>query len=611
MKLRRFRQIAANTWNASNLRRIVSYATMPAPNIAEKRHGGNIVADVLKANDVNSIFVLSGGHVSPIFVGCEELGIRVIDTRNESNAVFAADANARLTGNIGVAVVTAGPGVTNTVTALKNAQMAGSPVLVLGGAAATLLKGRGALQDIEQLDVLRTVCKETFTVSTVRDIIPTLDKAIETAVSGNPGPVFVELPIDTLYPMEMTQGELNPPAGNDAGSKIVKFFLNAYIHNLFARAFESTATKIVPKSLPISEGAVEHAKSLLLAAKRPVFLLQSQAVLQPGKLQTLAKVLEQAGAPVYLGGMARGLLGGESSVQCRHARGKALKEADVIFMCGVPADFRLNYGRNLPKSAKIVTINRDPAALKQNTDLFWKPKMAVNADPADFMIELLEKTSFDFSPEWLATCKERDSNRDDEIAEKAASPASDGINPVHLFRELDSTLPEDCILIADGGDFVGTGSYILRPRSPLSWLDPGAYGTLGVGGGFALGAAAAFPDRPVLIIYGDGSCGYSLIEMDTAKRLGFDNIHCVIGNDGRWNQILRAQEQILGSPVANILDRSEYEKIAHAFGAEGIKIGPEDEDLAATFSEILTSGKPTVVNALLGSTDFRDGSISV
>ena len=564
----------------------MSYAMMPAPNLSEKRHGGNVVASVLKANAVDSIFVLSGGHVSPIFVGCEELGIRVIDTRNESNAVFAADANARLTGGIGVAVVTAGPGVTNTVTALKNAQMAGSPVLLLGGAAATLLKGRGALQDIEQLDVLRTVCKETYTVSTVRDIVPTLHSAIECAISGNPGPVFVELPIDTLYPMDMAQSELNPPSGTTAGAKVVKLFLDAYIHNLFTRGFDNSASMITPRALPISEGAVEDAKSLLLQAKRPVFVLQSQTVLQPSKLHHLADLLEKTGAPVFLGGMARGLLGGESTVQCRHARGNALKEADVIFLCGVPPDFRLNYGRNLPKSAKIVTINRDPDALKQNTDLFWKPKMAVNADPADFMIALLEKCPSNVAPEWLETCKNRDDDRDEEIAEKASSPATDGINPIHLFRELDSILPDDTILIADGGDFVGTGSYILRPRAPLSWLDPGAYGTLGVGGGFALGAAAAFPDRPVLIVYGDGSCGYSLIEVDSIKRLGFDNIHCIIGNDGRWNQILRAQEQLLGSPVANMLERSEYEKIAHAFGADGIKLGPEDKDLALTFSSI-------------------------
>ncbi|XP_068033833.1 LOW QUALITY PROTEIN: 2-hydroxyacyl-CoA lyase 2-like [Anomalospiza imberbis] len=172
------------------------------------RHGGELVAEVLRAHGVRFLFTLPGGHISPVLVACEKIGIRVVDTRHEATAVFAADAVSRLSGRIGVAAVTAGPGVTNAVTAVKNAQMAESPLLLLAGAAATLQKGRGALQDIPQLPLFRTLCKSAFSVGAVRDIVPTLRRAIAAAMEGTPGPVFVELPIDVLYPFHVVQKEL-------------------------------------------------------------------------------------------------------------------------------------------------------------------------------------------------------------------------------------------------------------------------------------------------------------------------------------------------------------------------------------------------------------------
>ena len=226
-------------WSESTTRILVSRMTKPKPDVNETRHGGNLVASVLKSNKIDNIFCLSGGHVSPIFTGCESIGINVVDLRNEASAVFAADAAARLTGRVGVAVVTAGPGVTNTVTAIKNAQMAGSPLLVIGGAAATQLKGRGALQDIPQRPILEAVCKKTFTVSTVRDIVPTLKEALFIAQDGTPGPVFLEMPIDTLYPYAATASEIIGSSNDTSlAGKITSFYMNAYLHNLFTKGFE-------------------------------------------------------------------------------------------------------------------------------------------------------------------------------------------------------------------------------------------------------------------------------------------------------------------------------------------------------------------------------------
>ena len=290
----------------------------------------------------------------------------------------------------------------------------------------------------------------------------------------------------------------------------------------------------------------------------------------------------------------------------------------------------LIYDFSLPRSAKIVAINRDPDELTKNTDLFWKPKEAVQSDPCDFLLEVLEGTSSDSYVDWLATCKESDKKRDLEILEKAKAPANGMINPLNIFKQLDDILPDDSILVADGGDFVATASYILRPRSPLSWLDPGPYGTLGVGGGFAVGAATIYPDRPIFIIYGDGSAGYSLVEVDTAKRHNLNKIKVLIGeyfcpniyfcksynfvgNDGAWTQILRAQEQILGSPIANILTQSDYHKMAHAFECDGEIIrGGNDSEIRDELLKLTNSNEaPSVLNALIGSTDFREGSISV
>ncbi|KAK2087542.1 hypothetical protein P7K49_033449 [Saguinus oedipus] len=247
------------------------------------RHGGENVAVVLRAHGVRFVFTLVGGHISPLLVACEKLGIRVVDTRHEVTAVFAADATARLSGTVGVAAVTAGPGLTNTVTAVKNAQMAHSPVLLLGGAASTLLQNRGALQAVDQLSLFRPLCKFCASVRRVRDIVPTLRAAMAAAQSGTPGPVFVELPIDVLYPYFMVQKEMvpaKPPKG--LVGQAVSWYLENYLANLFAGAWEPQPEGPLPLDIPqAAPQQVQRCVEILSRAKRPLMLLGSQALLTP------------------------------------------------------------------------------------------------------------------------------------------------------------------------------------------------------------------------------------------------------------------------------------------------------------------------------------------
>lgn len=581
------------------------------------RNGGELVAQVLKSHGIDYIFTLVGGHISPILVSCENLGIKVVDTRHEVNAVFAADAVARLSGKIGVAAVTAGPGVTNTVTAVKNAQMAESPILLMGGAAATLLKGRGALQDIDQLCLFKPLCKYTATVERIADIIPTLLKAIQIAQSGTPGPVFVEFPINVLYPYQIVQKEAGVKS-NPKGlmAKAVNWYIQNSVNSIFAGAWDVVSTKPLKPYIPLpTKSEVEKAWSFIEKAKKPVVLIGSQAILPPVSANQLRESLEYLGIPCFLGGMARGLLGRNNALHIRQRRRDALQEADVVLLIGSVCDFRLSYGRVFNKKSKLICVNRNREQLYKNSDVFWKPSLAIQGDSASLIVELAKhKTKKLDWDEWSKTLKDREIEKEKENEVKADKIPNSYINPVKLLHELENMLDDNSILVADGGDFVGTAAYILRPRAPLSWLDPGAFGTLGVGGGFALGAKLVRPDSEVWIVWGDGSSTYSIAEYDTFKRFKLPVIG-LIGNDACWSQIAREQVPMFQSSVACDLLHTDYDKVVEGFGCVGYKLDKNDvTSIRRTLQlakDTARGGQPVVINALIGKSDFRAGSISV
>ena len=571
------------------------------------QHIGLDIGSFFKQKNISSIFTLCGGHISPILVGCEKENIDIIQVRDEVSAVFAADAVSRLTDSIGVAIVTAGPGVTNTVTAIKNAQMAQSPVLLIGGAAATLLKGRGSLQDIDQISLLKTYVKSAVSVKKTRDVIPTLANAINTAISGVPGPVFVELPIDLLYPEEDIRNEfMNQLPKSGFFGKIAQWYVNRHLNDLFSS--KKSSIKVNPvKEFKLDQYKIDKAALSIVKAKKPVFLLGNQVTQNKEFLSMCLKSLDKLSAPVYTSGMARGCFNSSDKYFFKHNRKHALKNADVVVALGVPLDFRLGYGFSINKDATLISINKSKEDLNKNR----KPDIGIHADPTRIMHEIGKIINPPSCKEWIKELSILEERREKEI-QQFSEVKTDFVNPVYLCKTIDKLIDENSILVADGGDFVGTASYTVRPRAALGWLDPGPFGTLGVGGGFAIGAKSSFPQKEVWVFYGDGASAYSLAEFDTLCRHKLPVI-AVIGNDASWQQIAREQEQMLGSNIGTELAFNAYEKVAEGYGGKGYYIDNQESlfDTLKQAKEDAKLGYPVLVNVKLSKSDFRKGSISV
>lgn len=575
-------------------------------------HGGDRVAEVLQRQGVGHLFTLCGGHISPILTGAKERGIRIIDVRDEATAVFAADAVARLSGAPGVAAVTAGPGLTNTITGIKNAQLAQSPVVILGGAAPTVLKGKGALQDIDQMALIGPHVKYAEAVRRVRDLTPVLEKAFAAAQTGVPGPVFVECPIDLLYAESVIRGwyEQGTPSGPSLSARALRTYLNFHLKRQFGNG--NATGPSAPVSAPVeraSKSEITGIASAIAAAKKPLLLVGSQAMLRAREVESLAQAVEQLGMPVYLSGMARGLLGKNHPLHMRHKRRLALKASDCVILAGVPCDFRLEYGGHISRRATLIAVNRSSHDLSMNR----RPTIGVHGDAGAFLCDLAAALGAPLSNRsgWHDELRDRDEDRELEISAEAETDSA-FINPLRLLKDINAALDDDSIIVADGGDFVATASYIVRPRGPLSWLDPGVFGTLGVGAGFALGAKLTRPQSETWIIYGDGAFGYSLIEFETFVRLEIPVI-AVIGNDAGWTQIAREQVKILNDDVGTVLQHTDYHLAAEGLGAKGFLLDTPDkiESVLDAAKKVAAAGQPVLINALLGSSSFREGSISM
>ena len=574
---------------------------------SDVQHIGIDIGSFFKQKNISSVFTLCGGHISPILVGCEKENINIIQVRDEVSAVFAADAVSRLTDSVGVAIVTAGPGVTNTITAIKNAQMAQSPVLLIGGAAATLLKGRGSLQDIDQISLLKTYVKSAVSVKKTRDVVPTLANALNTAISGVPGPVFVELPIDLLYPEEDIRKEfINQLPKSGYFGKIAHWYVERHLNDLFSSKKSSIKVKPV-KEFKLDQRKIDKAALAIVKAKKPVFLLGNQVTQNKEFLPMCLKSIDKLSVPTFTSGMARGCFGASDKYFFRHNRKHALKNADVVVTLGIPLDFRLGYGFSINKDATLIAVNKSKEDLNKNR----KPDIGIHADPSRIMHEIGKIINPPSCKEWIKELTGLEEKRETDILQ-FSKYETDFVNPVHLCKTIDKFIDEESILVADGGDFVGTASYTIRPRSPLGWLDPGPFGTLGVGGGFAIGAKSSFPKKEVWVFYGDGASAYSLAEFDTLCRHKLPVI-AIIGNDASWQQIAREQKQMLGSNIGTELAFNAYEKVVEGYGGKGYYVENHDtlDETLKRAKEDAKLGYPVLVNIKISKSDFRKGSISV
>jgi acetolactate synthase-1/2/3 large subunit len=575
-------------------------------------HGGDRVAAVLLAHGIPCLFTLCGGHISPILSAAKARGIRVVDVRDEVTAVFAADATARLSGRPGVAAVTAGPGITNTITALKNAQLAQSPVLLIGGAAPTALQGRGALQDIDQRPLVEPHVKRFFKIKRVRDLGSAVAEALALAQSGVPGPVFVECPVDLLYDEASIRQWYADAAGKGTAiaDRALRWYLNRHARRMFEGSQEGTVAAPQAVDTPrAADSALQATRAALQKSERPLLVIGSQAVVRSADADALAAAVQTLGVPVYLSGMARGLLGRDHPLQMRHQRRNALREADCVLLAGVPCDFRLDYGKHVRRSTTLIAANRSAKDARLNR----RPDVTALGD-AGLFIQALAQALPEAGARWagwsegLRLC---DAEREAEIDTQAAVPGK-YVNPLDFFRALEAEAGDNAVFVADGGDFVATASYVLHPRTPLSWLDPGAFGTLGVGAGFAIGAALARPGSEVWIVWGDGACGWGLAEIDSLVRQGIPVI-AVVGNDAGWTQIAREQVKMLHDDVATVLARTAYHEVAAGFGAEGLPVQHADQvrPVLQRARELARQGRPVLVNVWLDKTEFREGSLSM
>jgi acetolactate synthase-1/2/3 large subunit len=373
------------------------------------------------------------------------------------------------------------------------------------------------LQDIDQRSLVAPHVKRFSKVRRVAELASAITEGFAVAREGVPGPVCIECPVDVLYGEAIIRQWYADAAGKGTSlaDRGLRWYLNRHVERMLAgsdRPLEVRPRDVVPPAQ--SDSSVAASAAALARAQRPLMVIGSQALSIAGNAQRIASAVATLGIPVYLSGMARGLLGREHPLQMRHARRKALREADCVILAGVPCDFRLDYGRHIRRSATLIAANRSATEARMNR----RPTLAAIGDAGLFLERLAARMSNGSKwRHWIDSLRNRDAERESEIDAQAAR-RGEFVNPVGFFRALERAAGDSAVMVADGGDFVATASYIVRPRGPLSWLDPGVFGTLGVGAGFALGAAMARPESEVWIIYGDGACGYGLVELDTFVR---------------------------------------------------------------------------------------------
>jgi acetolactate synthase-1/2/3 large subunit len=520
-------------------------------------HGGRIVAKALKSRGISHLFTLSGGHLFSIYDGCREEGIEIVDVRHEQSAAFAAEGFAKATRRVGVAALTAGPGVTNGVSAIAGAQANCSPICVLGGRAPELRWGSGSLQEIDHLPFVSPLVKSAQTVKDPALIGSATAAALDLSMAAPSGPTFVDYPLDVVF----TEAAADvPPPDKRAGQPAA---------------------------------GVEEAAALLGAAERPAIMAGTGLYWAHGEdqLRALAVAL---GSPVFLNGLGRGCLPADHGLAFSRARGAGLSGADVALVVGVPIDFRLGFGEAFGEDTKLIRLDAAPNALTANrlpqVDLVGDVRATLAA------IQGAVGDGPGRTGPWLEKLREVEAEKRGGEHEELNDPRAP-LHPVRVYKELDEVLDRDAIVVGDGGDFVSYAGRFINTFEPGCWMDPGPFGCLGAGPGQAIGAKLAHPERQVCLLLGDGAFGFAGMEFDTMARHGLGVVG-VMGNNGIWALEHHPMKFLYGySVAAELRPETPYERMVEALGCEGVQVR-EPHELRPALERAFESGRPTLLNVL-------------
>ncbi|MFB9678036.1 thiamine pyrophosphate-binding protein [Streptosporangium vulgare] len=557
--------------------------TQPADTAPETISGGHLVAKALKAEGIDVIFTLCGGHIIDIYDGCVDEGIEVVDVRHEQVAAHAADGYARITGKPGCAVVTAGPGTTDAVTGVANAFRAESPMLLIGGQGALSQHKMGSLQDLPHVDMMTPITKFAATVPSTERVADIVSMAFRECYHGAPGPSFLEIPRDVL----------------DASVPISK-----------ARVPEAGRYRASVRQAGDPE-AVERLADLLAHAEKPCVLLGSQVWTTRGTDDAIDFV-RALNVPAYMNGSARGTLPPGDPHHFQLSRRYAFTNADLIIIVGTPFDFRMGYGKRLSPSATVVQIDLDYRTVGKNRDI----DLGIVGDAGLILAAATQAASGRVEngatrrKEWLEELRAVETAAYEKRLPRQLSGAQP-IDPYRLVHEINEFLTEDTIYIGDGGDIVTFSGQVVQPKSPGHWMDPGPLGTLGVGVAFAMAAKYAKPDKEVLCLFGDGAFSLTGWDFETMVRFNLPFIG-VIGNNSSMNQIRYGQAAKYGENrgrVGNTLGDVRYDEFARMLGGHGEEVR-DPADIRPALERARESGKPALINVWVDPDVYAPGTMN-
>ena len=547
--------------------------------------GGHLVAKALKNEGVDTIFTLCGGHIIDIYDGCLDEGIRIIDVRHEQTAAHAADGYARQTGKLGCVVTTAGPGCTNAMTGIATAFRSESPVLHIGGQSSLMQHKMGSLQDLPHVEMMTPITKFAAGVMSTERVADMISMAARECFSGAYGPSYLEIPRDVLDKEIPVETATIPKPGHYRASV---------------------------KSIGDPDD-IKKLGDILMNSKSPAMLVGSQVFMSRGH-QAAIDLSRSLNIALYMNGASRGILPPGDPHYFNRTRSSAFKKADVIVIVGTPFDFRMGYGKRISNDATLIHIDQDYRTVGKNRDI----SIGLAGDPGAILeavqkeVASNKKNGSENRKSWLDELRSEEIERTEKLMPMFKSEESP-IHPYRLAWEINEFLTEETIYIGDGGDIVTISAQAVQPRSPGNWMDPGALGSLGVGTGFAMAAGLANPDKEVVCLYGDGSFGMTVFDMETANRFGAPYI-AIVGNNSHMNQIRYGQITKYGEERGNIgnkLGDVPFSGFAEMLGGYGAEIREPQEiqpALQKARESVKSTGKSAVINVWVNPDEYAPGT---